>query len=248
MKAVDSKLIYVGSSKNLQTRKNIHMSQISKNDIRRGTKALAEAYHHGDYVTFEVIELCDNYLEREQYWINFYRSQDTFLVVNMFDAVREGSRVPDSFRDTMSSVLKERWKDPVYRREALAKLKPTQLTAERLNKPVHVFTRRGEFVATHISAKECARALELREEYVNAAARGRYANRHCLKQWILVYNEVLDKLDELLETHQELRAISSEVWRATKSSITVQRLTSEPASNNLDTSVQHLQFVGDDIV
>ncbi len=227
LKALNSKLIYIGSTKNLARRKAVHLYSIKKNLIDKGCKPMIDAYHNGDYVNFEVIEICDNYLEREQYWLDHYKNEGTNKVVNAFDADRNGSLVSSEFRDKMSDIRKNKWKDENYREKALGKMKATMFSPERLNKPVHQFTKKGEYVKLHESGKKAAEELNLNSVSVCAAARGSFHKKFTYKEWIFVQDGVLNKLDELLETHQELRAISSQAWEICKSNTKVQRLIGE---------------------
>lgn len=246
MKAVNSKLIYIGSSNNIGKRKIVHMYHIRHYKTEKGCKEIMDAYHSGDYVEFEVIELCNNYLEREQYWLDFYKGQDHYKLINQFDAIRGGSKSTNDFKLKMSEVMKDRWLNPEYRKTMSEKLKKTQLTSESLSKKVHAFTTSGIYIGAFYSAKAAAYFLSVSQEGLSAAARGKFRGTRKIKNMLFVYDEVLDKLDELLEAHQELRVISSEAWEAAKSSTNVQRLMSEQASNNLNTSVQ--QPLADDIV
>lgn len=218
LKAVNSKLIYIGSSDNLLVRRTVHFSNIKHQRINKGCKAMIDASINGDEIVFEVIEYCDSYIDREQYWINFYKQQDSYRLVNQFDAERNGSSIPDSFRATMSSVLKDRWKDSNYRSIAIERLKPTMFSAETLSKVVHVFNSDGKHWRSYRSAKEAAYYEKESPVSVAAAARGKYRGKFTLKQRIFIYNVmVLNKLDELLEAHPELRVISSQAWEACKS-------------------------------
>lgn len=218
LKALDNKLIYIGSTNNLRKRKNVHLSQIKLNNRNKGCIPMIDAYHSGDFVIFEVIELCGNYLEREQYWIDFYSKQDTFKVVNQFGADRNNSSSTEEFKSKMSNILKERWKNPDYREKTLLNFKNTQFTSEKLSKVTHVFTTEGEYVNSFKSAMLAQQELKLPSKIsLSAAARGEYKGKHKYKGLIFIYNEkVLDKLDELLEAHQELRVISSQAWEAMK--------------------------------
>src|SRR5271169_1798005 len=90
LKAVNSKLIYIGSSHSLGIRRNLHMQCMRNNDRDRGCSAMIDAKIAGDLVVFEVIEVCSEYLDREQYWIDFYKHQDTYSLVNTFNANRQG--------------------------------------------------------------------------------------------------------------------------------------------------------------
>lgn len=227
LKAHNSKLIYIGSSKNVGRRKNIHMYSIRKNLIDKGCKAIIDAYFLGDYVSFEVIELCENYLDREQFWLEFYTNQNEFSLINVFDADRNNSKVPNGFREKMSAIRTEKWKDPKYRNTMLDKISKTHFTSEQLSKVVHHFSSSGDYLGTYFSAKTAAILLGILSSCVSGAARGKFGNSFKYKNSLFIYDEVLYKLDELLETHQELRAISSEAWEACKSTKNVQRLMSE---------------------
>lgn len=227
VKALDSKLIYIGSTKQLRTRRNGHMSNIRLKKIDRGCKPIIDAYHLGDFVTFEVLELCDNYLEREQHWMDLYKADKTYTLINQFDADRNGSYTTPEFREKMSQIRRDKWKDPLYRASILVKGEATRFTAERLNKMTHVFFLNGNYMGVFASALEASRHTLVYRQSVSAAARGQYVGKFKCKGYLFVYDWVLDKLDELLEAHQELRVISSQAWEAAKSTRTVQRLTGE---------------------
>ena len=64
---------------------------------------MIKAEDEGDKVIFKIIEFCDNLLEREQYWINYYIKTE-YEVVNVFSADRNNSIIKDSFRDKFPSV------------------------------------------------------------------------------------------------------------------------------------------------
>lgn len=242
LKALNNKLLYIGSTNSLQNRRTSHMSSIKKGNAQKGCSRMIEAYYAGDFVTFEVIEICDNYVEREQYWLDFWRSEGTYQVINQFDADRRNSPSTDEFRAKMSEIRKTRWRDPVYRAHMTdTVLAKHHLTADRLSKPTHVFTRAGEYVARFASALQAAAAMNYNKVSASSASRGMYNNRFLCREHIFIQERVLDKLDELLETHRELRAISSQAWEACNRTRKVQRLTDEQCCNNSDTSVQHAQ-------
>lgn len=214
LKAVNSKLIYIGSSQDIKHRKIMHLYNIRRNITNHGCKAIIDAVRlDNDIIEFSIIEQCENYLEQEQYWIDFYRNQKVFTLVNTFDADRVNSIVPQSFKDKMSDIRKEKWKDEEYRNTTLDRLKATEFTAERLNKLVFCFDLSGRPIKAFKSAKEAAWYFNYSAISVSSTARGSYRGKFKYKDKIFIYGvRVLDKLDELLETHQELRAISSEVW------------------------------------
>ena len=69
--------IYIGSSKNLLTRKTQHFSDLKHN--RHGNSHLQHSYnkYKKDNFIFEIIEFCnsDDRIEIEQYWVDrFYRT------------------------------------------------------------------------------------------------------------------------------------------------------------------------------
>lgn len=215
LKTLNTKLIYIGSSETLSTRKALHKSAIKSRDTRRANAEILSTISQGDTYQFEVIELCDNLLEREQYWIDFYKKQDTYKLVNKFDANRLDSDCPQEFRDKMSDISKERWKNPTYREQILKSSFATRFTPERLNKLLHCFNfYTGVYIRTCPSAKLAAEELGLSKSSIAAAAKGKFRGSFKYSNIIFIYQEigVLYKLDELLETHQELRAISSQAW------------------------------------
>lgn len=256
LRASKTKIIYIGSTNNLSKRRAVHMYSIKNNLINIGCKPMIDAYFLGDYVSFEVIEICNNYLEREQYWLNFYKNDVTYKVINVFDADRNKSTIPKAFRTKMSKIREEQWKDPLYRSQQLENLKSTQFKAEDKNKIVHQFDKKGKYIKTFESAKTASILLNLNRISLSTAARGDYMYNFIYKDWIFVYDGVLNKLDELLETrplrYKGLRAISSEALENCKSTMNVQRLIGEQVSNKPNTSVQQLSFnklkIVDDIV
>lgn len=211
LKAIDCGLIYIGSSKGIKHRYSTHKYAIRKGDTKRYVKEFINCKD----IQCEILEVTDNLFEREQYWIEFYKNQNVWKLVNVFDADREGSSVPDSFRNKMSLIRKEKWKDEEYRKSRLENLKRTQFSTERLNKKVH-FYKNGIYMGYAPSAKILGQILNLPKNIVANCARGAYRNKFKYKDYIFIYDEkrVLYKLDELLEAHQELRVISSQAWEA----------------------------------
>jgi group I intron endonuclease len=123
--AVESNKIYIGSTKCFKTRKNNHMSSLKRGDIKKCVSNFLELYRTGELIEFQILEVCDNYVDREQYWIDFYKRHPTLELVNIFDAKRENSFIPDSFRDKMTNVLKDRWKNDNYRNNTINRLMKT---------------------------------------------------------------------------------------------------------------------------
>lgn len=69
-----NKKVYIGSSKNLVNRSTNHRKHLS--DGKHSNKHLQSSYNKygGSNFLFEVIEYCDNYVEREQYWMDLLKS------------------------------------------------------------------------------------------------------------------------------------------------------------------------------
>lgn len=91
--------IYIGSSSNLKLREFRHFRNLSKN--RHDNKYLQEDYNNEKlrgYFKFEIIEevvecedikeLRDNLYERENYWINYYKSKNSEHTYNIYSAIR----------------------------------------------------------------------------------------------------------------------------------------------------------------
>ena len=237
LKSIDCKIIYIGSSTNIKRRFALHKSSIKRKDFSRGVSPFFDCKD----LRLEILEETSNLLEREQYWIDFYKNQDIWKLINVFDADRKGSNIQDSFRKKMSSVLKDRWKNPEYRELALSKSKKTRFTSERSNKKVHIY-KNGVYEGYLPSSKKASEILKIPEICLASCARGKYRNKHKYREYIFVYDQirVLYKLEELLEAHQELRVISSRAWEANfeyqEGSTTNYWAI---ASNNIDTSIQH---------
>jgi hypothetical protein len=119
LRALENNTVYIGSTKCFKKRKNNHMSNLKKNSDYMSAFL-------GMTVEFEILEVCDNFVEREQYWIDFYKSNPLFKIINIFDAERVGSNVPQHFRSKISNILKDRWKNLSYRKKTLDRIKATQ--------------------------------------------------------------------------------------------------------------------------
>ena len=78
------------------------------------------------------VHISSNLFEREQYWIGFYKNQSVWKLVNVFDADREDSSVPDSFRNKMSLIRKEKWKDEEYRKSQLKRLEKNTILCRKI--------------------------------------------------------------------------------------------------------------------
>jgi hypothetical protein len=192
---------YIGSSKNLRVRKILHLSQIKHKEYDHGNKILIDEFHSGSILRFSILEITEDYLNKEQFWIDDYKSKNKHLV-NVFDADRLNSNIPESFRSTMSKVVKDRWKDSNYRKIKLEQIKATQFTPERLNKEVLVF-KGNKYINTYPSAKIASEHMNLNKISLSAAARGKFRNSHNYKGYKFIYKEVLYKQGELLE-HPEV--------------------------------------------
>ena len=118
--------IYIGSSSNIKHRYTLHLLAIKKSDTKRYVRLLHDLYHEGHLLELVVLELCEDIVVREQYWLNFYKNDVSYRVINVFDADRKNSSITEEFREKMSAIRKEKWKDQSYRQQQLEKLKPTQ--------------------------------------------------------------------------------------------------------------------------
>lgn len=225
LKADKEKLIYIGSSKNMGIRRNLHKSHIKKRDRVRGCIQMIEAVERGNNISFEVIEFTSDLINKEQYYINLFRNTDQgFIIVNTFDAERDNSGIQNSFRNKMSIA---KGAHPDYK------------------KNIHIFKETGEYLNSYYSTREAAKEVPIHNTTIAYVARGVGKSGYRYQSFIIVNSGVLSKLDELLETHQELRAISSQAWKSLKSTMKVQRLIGEQTSNKPNTSVRQSKFALD---
>ena len=210
IKSLDYKLVYIGSSKDIKHRFSTHKYAIKKKDSKRGIIRLFESKQ----IILEILEITENLLEREQYWIDFYKNQTVWEIINEFDANRNNSTVSDNFRKKMSVIRKEKWKNKEYADKILKSSLKSRFTAERLNKRVHIYLKNGVYKGYIDSAKKTSEVLNLNIISTASASRGNFRNSFKYKDFLFVYEQirVLYKLDELLELHQELRTISSQAW------------------------------------
>lgn len=243
---VEKDKFYIGSSKNLRIRKNLHYSHIKNKNYDHGNRILIDEFHFGTILRFSILEITDNYLNREQFWIDDFKSKNK-QIINIFDADRLNSNVPDSFKNKMSQVAKNRWKDPAYRAIKLEQNKATQFTPERLNKEVLVF-KNNILIAIYASAKIAAKQMSLNNISLSSAARGKFRDSHIYKGYKFIYKEVLYKQGELLE-HPEVDNQQPNLSRnALKGSTTNSRsLTNDVEGSNGNTSALHVEKY-DDIV
>ena len=111
LKTVKTKLVYIGSSKRMLSRWVLHRQGIRNGDTDKTCQRIIDAiYNEGDNCTFEILEECTNLEEREQYWLDYFKKDTEYTLVNVFDAKRLGTNVPDDFRKKMSEVRKE-WEE-----------------------------------------------------------------------------------------------------------------------------------------
>ncbi len=195
LKAVNSNLIYIGSTNCFKNRKNIHMSSLRKKDEKRCVIEFLKPFESGDIIEFEILEVCENYLEKEQIWIDFYRNHPTLKIVNVFDANRKNSTVLDTFKHKMSDVLKTRWKNSDYKKTTIERLKKTQFIKgqKSLNSKSTMAILSDGTHEEFDSAKLAADYFKIKPATVVAAINN---NRLC-KGILFYYKRVLDKEEEL---------------------------------------------------
>lgn len=240
LKAVNSNLIYIGSTNCFKNRKNLHISSLRKKDEKRCVIEFLKPFENGDTIKFEILEVCENYLEKEQTWIDFYKNHPIIKLVNVFDADRKNSVVSDNFKHKMSNVLKTRWKDSDYKKNTIERLKKTQFIKgqKSLNsKSTMAILSDGKHKEFN-SAKLAADYFNLKPATVVAAINN---NRLC-KGIKFYYKRVLDKEEELSGklNHDNDMPISSRALGKTKEGSETRDTTVSPEHPPL--------YMSDDIV
>lgn len=184
------KLVYIGSTSSLRLRKNNHTSCIKRRDRAKGCEAIIDAVQRGNYYKFIILEYVEieKLEQREQYWINQFKLEGRWKVINTFDATRKSSKITEESRIKRSNA-----KRTIF---------------STFN--IFIFDLQGNFINAYISTRQAASALSIPKTGVAAASKGHWRYKYQYKNYIIINYGVLYKLDELLETHQILRAISSE--------------------------------------
>lgn len=145
--------IYIGGSKEIYNRKHTHISKIKSNT--HSCKELQEEYHlyGGDNFLFEVLEYCNNYEEREQYYLDllcptYNKRTNTSLNVG----VEKDSNV----RDRISKSLKEKYKKGMQAYNQI-----------HLWKIVEQYDLEGNFINSYSNFKLAAIAIGVSETTVS---------------------------------------------------------------------------------
>lgn len=167
---------YVGSSINIYSRYKQHL-----NSLKKGThynEFLQRVYNsYKEEMTFTVIEFCENYIEREAYYINHYKCD----------------------------INAER--DPVSRKKSkITKEKLSMAnTNKRLGKDNHAsvkvyqYTLDGYYVNEYNSIREAASAVNGNEQSIGDAANGNYKSSKGF-QW---RREKFDKISSLSKRNRK---------------------------------------------
>lgn len=98
--------IYVGSTKNMIYRYRSHLSSLSRG--KSGCRILQSAVIKHGLINFEfsVLEICDNYTEREMYYINTLAPRYNIIVESI-----EKRIISDETKALMSEAAKQRYRD-----------------------------------------------------------------------------------------------------------------------------------------
>ncbi len=131
----DTGKCYIGSTINLRTRRNAHLSEAkSGSRIHFHRKLIELGIGEFDY---EIIERCDkeNLLDREKFWMQFYDSTG----LNGFNTCDNPHATYDyhhtnSSKIRMSALAIERMKSPEIRAKISKSLTGTKLSPERIAK------------------------------------------------------------------------------------------------------------------
>ncbi len=108
---------YVGHSKNIRDRLNEHFNALKKS--KHGNVILQKAWdkYGADNFTSEVLEYCglNEMVEREQYWMNFYKSYCKESGYNVAPAAASnlGWKMPSTTKEKISKAMKGRKGHPL---------------------------------------------------------------------------------------------------------------------------------------
>lgn len=119
---VHTNKVYVGSSKNMKSRYQVHLSDLKRG--KHGNPYMINAYNkYGkEAFKFSVLEycVCEILLDREYFWINYYESTNPEKGFNIiFDFKREKNKLElcnsSIYREKMRKLASTRWEDPKFR-------------------------------------------------------------------------------------------------------------------------------------
>lgn len=136
---------YIGSSINIYNRKHTHTTKLKNK--KHPCKHLMFAYHkYGeDNFLFEVLEYCNNYTEREQYYLDTIKPEYNKRLVAQNN---KGLEVSEQTRLKISESLKEQYKNGLEAYNQIHK-----------QKEVEQYDLEGNYIQTFKSPKEAEKAV-----------------------------------------------------------------------------------------
>lgn len=139
---------YIGSSINIYNRKHTHINKLKNRE--HSCKHLEYSYHkYGfDNFIFEVLEYCDNYTEREQYYISLLKPEYNKRLIAQNN---KGLVVTDKTKELISQKLKNRY----------AKNEIKAYNQKHKQKEVEQYDLQGNYIKSFNSPKEAELALNL---------------------------------------------------------------------------------------
>jgi len=184
--------IYIGSAKNLFQRISSHLSDLKNN--KHSNKYLQNVFNkHGEsYLSVDVIELTDNLIEREQYWIDILNCviPNGYNICPIAKSRRGVKQNPESVEKTAKKNRGRKLSEETKLKMSKSnrRLSPTKehieklrkITSERLkNKPskrksiVIQFSINGEFIKEWESITLASNTLKIAASHISSCCKSK---------------------------------------------------------------------------
>jgi group I intron endonuclease len=194
---------YIGSSKNVSLRCDNHKQNLKNN--KHSNKHLQASYNKYGKETFIflAIEYCDNFLEREQYWMDLLDANNNKKGYNKRIKVdsnsgRKGYKMSDEFKQKMRLIgLKRRdvvakWASEFHKGKIISEETRKKMSISQKNRKVSLETRlkisqkltkkiknlESDFIWNNV--KECALDLKVSEATIKNWIKGKHKSKYKL--------------------------------------------------------------------
>ena len=152
--------IYIGSAAFYDKRLGTHINLLRNNKHNNPHLQSAFNRYGEESFKFEIIEKVDkveNLLNREQYWLDFYKSYDRNIGYNISKIA--GSNLGNKLSEKAKKKISEFQKNRPKSLETRNKFKKIQTAIN--GKRVQVFTKEMEFLNEFNSISECSREMKI---------------------------------------------------------------------------------------
>jgi predicted GIY-YIG superfamily endonuclease len=183
--------IYIGSASYYDKRIGTHVSRLRRNTHQNRYLQSAWNKYGEEFFIFEIIEYSNKecLIEREQYWLDFYRSYDRNIGYNL--ATKAGSNLGYTASEEARKKISNALKGLKYTEEQCIRRKK-QVT-ENQGKAVLVYDKNMNFIAEYPSISETSRAVNLTisaiSKYLRIKLKGRFKTRR--GKYIFKYKDIV---------------------------------------------------------